>query len=57
MGGDTPNQHDMLTGSTLDGRAFPANMNLTCSNSVRHGALHGMDARCRAMVKFLLEPQ
>ena len=32
MGGDTPNQHDMLTGSTLDGRAFPGNMNLTCAN-------------------------
>ena len=30
--GDTPNQHDMLTGSTLEGRAFPANMNLTCNN-------------------------
>jgi hypothetical protein len=30
--GDTPNQHDMLTGSTLEGRAFPPNMNLTCNN-------------------------
>jgi hypothetical protein len=30
--GDTPNQHDMLTGSTLDGRSFPPNMNLTCNN-------------------------
>lgn len=30
--GDTPNQHDMLTGSTLEGRAFPANLNLTCNN-------------------------
>ena len=30
--GDTPNQHDMLTGSTLEGRAFPANLNLTCGN-------------------------
>jgi hypothetical protein len=30
--GDTPNMHDMLTGSTLEGRAFPANINLTCNN-------------------------
>jgi len=30
--GDNPNQHDMLTGSTLEGRAFPPNMNLTCNN-------------------------
>ena len=32
MRGDTPNQHDMLTGSTLEGRAFPPNLNLTCNN-------------------------
>jgi len=30
--GDTPNMHDILTGSTMEGRAFPANMNLTCNN-------------------------
>ena len=30
--GDTPNMHDMLTGSTMEGRAFPANLNLTCNN-------------------------
>jgi hypothetical protein len=30
--GMTPNWHDVLTGSTPEGRAFPANMNLTCSN-------------------------
>jgi len=30
--GDTPNMHDMLTGSDMQGRAFPGNMNLTCSN-------------------------
>jgi hypothetical protein len=30
--GDEPNQHDMLTGSTLDGKAFPGNLNLTCNN-------------------------
>jgi hypothetical protein len=30
--GDAVNQHDMLTGSTLEGRAFPPNLNLTCNN-------------------------
>jgi hypothetical protein len=30
--GETPNMHDMLTGSQMDGRAFPGNMNLTCNN-------------------------
>jgi len=30
--GDTPNQHDMLTGSGMDGRALPGNVNLTCNN-------------------------
>ena len=30
--GDTPNQHDMLTGSDMQGRAFPDNVNLTCNN-------------------------
>jgi len=30
--GDNPNQHDMLTGSTLEGRAFPGNVNMTCGN-------------------------
>ncbi len=30
--GDNPNQHDMMTGSDLQGRAFPANLNLTCNN-------------------------
>jgi len=30
--GDTPNMHDMLTGSQMDGRAFPGNLNLTCNN-------------------------
>jgi hypothetical protein len=30
--GDTPNTHDMLTGSQLDGRAFPGNINVTCNN-------------------------
>jgi hypothetical protein len=30
--GDTPNQHDMLTGSTLDGRAFTDGADHTCGN-------------------------
>jgi hypothetical protein len=30
--GMTPNWHDILTGSSPEGRAFPANMNLTCGN-------------------------
>jgi hypothetical protein len=30
--GMTPNWHDAITGSTPDGRAFPANLNLTCNN-------------------------
>jgi hypothetical protein len=30
--GDTPNTHDMLTGSTTEGRAYPDNVNLTCNN-------------------------
>ena len=30
--GDTPNEHDILTGSTAEGRAFPANLSLTCNN-------------------------
>jgi hypothetical protein len=30
--GDTPNQHDILTGSQLDGRVFAGNINVTCNN-------------------------
>jgi hypothetical protein len=30
--GYSPNWHDMLTGSTADGRAFPGNLNMTCNN-------------------------
>ena len=30
--GFTPNQHDALTGSTAEGRAWPPNLNLTCNN-------------------------
>ena len=30
--GDTPNEHDILTGSTPDGRAFPDGADKTCRN-------------------------
>src|SRR5258708_3813691 len=30
--GTQPNWHDALTGSQTDGRAWPANLNLTCNN-------------------------
>lgn len=30
--GDTPNQHDILTGSQTDGRAYPEGKDLTCNN-------------------------
>ena len=30
--GDTPNQHDILTGSQTDGRAFPEGKDMTCNN-------------------------
>ena len=30
--GDTPNTHDILTGSNLDGTAFPAGEDHTCNN-------------------------
>jgi hypothetical protein len=30
--GDTPNQHDILTGSNLDGTGFPAGEDHTCNN-------------------------
>lgn len=30
--GDEPNRHDILTGSQPDGRAFPADKDMTCNN-------------------------
>ena len=30
--GEQPNQHDVLTGSDMQGRAFAGNLNLTCNN-------------------------
>ncbi len=35
--GDTPNQHDMLTGSQLDGRAFTDGADHTCKNWTGNG--------------------
>jgi hypothetical protein len=31
-GGDTPNKHDILTGSQLDGTAYPPGEDMTCRN-------------------------
>lgn len=36
--GDTPNRHDILTGSTLQGTAFDAGEDTTCSNWTSSGA-------------------
>jgi hypothetical protein len=36
--GDTPNRHDVLTGSQPDGRAFPAGEDRTCGNWTKSGA-------------------
>ena len=35
--GDTPNMHDVLTGSQANGRAFPADQELTCGNYTKSG--------------------
>lgn len=35
--GDTPNQHDMLTGTQADGTAFPAGEDRTCRNWTSSG--------------------
>jgi hypothetical protein len=36
--GDTPNTHDILTGSQPDGTAFPAGEDRTCGNWTKSGA-------------------
>ena len=41
--GDSPNQHDILTGSTPEGRAYPAGEDKTCSNWTSTKA-----SRCRS---------
>lgn len=35
--GDTPNRHDILTGSQLDGTAFPGSDDTTCGNWTKSG--------------------
>jgi hypothetical protein len=35
--GDTPNMHDILTGSQPDGRAFPPGKDMTCANWTSSG--------------------
>jgi hypothetical protein len=35
--GDSPNMHDILTGSQLDGTAFPGDGDTTCSNWTSNG--------------------
>jgi len=34
---DLPSRHDLITGSTLDGRAFPPEKDLTCRNYTSNG--------------------
>lgn len=36
--GDTPNMHDILTGSQADGRAFTGSEDMTCGNWTKSGA-------------------
>jgi hypothetical protein len=36
--GDNPNQHDILTGSTPEGRCFPPGTDTTCGNWTKNGA-------------------
>lgn len=38
--GDRPNEHDMLTGSDSEGRAFPAGFDTTCNNWTSDGTDH-----------------
>jgi hypothetical protein len=35
--GDNPNMHDILTGSTMEGRAFPSGEDRTCGNWTKSG--------------------
>lgn len=36
--GDSPNRHDILTGSELDGTAYPADIGMSCGNWTLSGA-------------------
>ena len=38
--GDMPNEHDMLTGSDPEGRAYPAGLDTTCNNWTSDGTDH-----------------
>ena len=40
--GDTPNTHDMLTGSQADGRAFTGDEDMTCGNWAKSGTDGGV---------------
>jgi hypothetical protein len=40
--GDTPNRHDILTGSQPDGKAFPSGEDRTCGNWTKSGQGIGM---------------
>lgn len=53
--GDKPNQHDILTGSDKDGRAYPPNLDLTCSNWTSSGPGVAMLATPIARVTLLLK--
>jgi hypothetical protein len=47
-GGDRPNKHDILTGSTPDGKAFPADKDMTCKNytsSTQGSSMVGLNDR------------
>lgn len=37
-GGDTPNTHDMITGTQRNGLAFPAGTDMTCGNYTKSGS-------------------
>jgi hypothetical protein len=46
--GDTPNRHDILTGSTADGKAFPPDKDMTCkdwTSSTQGSAMLGHNDR------------
>ena len=58
--GMTPNWHDVLTGSTMEGRAWPGNFNLTCNKWTSgsfgsHGRPHRPAWRPRHRLSALLE--
>ena len=48
--GDMPNEHDMLTGSDSDGRAFTDGIDHTCANWTSDGTANAAGAPVRAML-------